>query len=235
MRFRRKPTEIEAVQFDGHPSKDPPGVFRRPEDDTPYVVTIHDQRCYLSPGDWIAPEPDGVHYYPIKDTVFRATYDPVRDPSESPTFYGAVVFRGVLGALREGHGRDMAWALSRVPSGYRTITGVADRAGVTALVTLAIHGDRRHLLDVTTADATTAASEIDATIEDVRRRYQSTVIDRRGLEPAADIATLASEMSSGMWVIPNRGPLEPDILGVLFEMVTGEAGARLLALWCARP
>jgi hypothetical protein len=77
MRYRKKPVVIDAVQFEGPPGKDPPGVFRRPEDDSPYVVTIHDQRCYLSPGDWIVPEPDGVHYYPIKDEVFRATYDEV--------------------------------------------------------------------------------------------------------------------------------------------------------------
>lgn len=80
MRFRRKVTEIEAGQFDGVPAHDPPGVFRRPEDDAPYVVTIHGQRAFLSPGDWIAPEPDGVHYYPIKDSVFRATYEPVGEP-----------------------------------------------------------------------------------------------------------------------------------------------------------
>ena len=76
MRFRKKPIEIEAVQFTGT-GQDPAGVFRREEDDTPYVVTIHDQRVYLSPGDWIVPEPDGVHFYPIKDEVFRAGYEPV--------------------------------------------------------------------------------------------------------------------------------------------------------------
>ncbi len=74
-KFRKKPLEIEAVQFDGHPSNDPPGVFRRPEDNTPYVVTIHDQRCYLAPGDWIVPEPDGVHYYPIKADIFARSYE----------------------------------------------------------------------------------------------------------------------------------------------------------------
>lgn len=76
-KFRKKPVVIEAVRFDGMPAHDPPGVYRRPEDDTPYVVTIHDQRCYLSPGDWIIPEPDGVHYYPCKPEVFAATYEPV--------------------------------------------------------------------------------------------------------------------------------------------------------------
>lgn len=78
--FRRKPTTISAVQFTGVPAEDPPGVFRRPEDSAPYVVTIHDQPCFLSAGDWIVPEPDGVHYYPIKDEVFRKSYEEVPAP-----------------------------------------------------------------------------------------------------------------------------------------------------------
>jgi len=76
-KFRKKPVVIEAVQFDGNPAHDPSGVWRREEDGSPYVVTIHDQRCYLAPGDWIVPEPDGVHYYPVKPDIFAATYDAV--------------------------------------------------------------------------------------------------------------------------------------------------------------
>ena len=74
-KFRRKPTIIEAVQFDGF--NDPPGVFRREQDNAPYVVTIHDQRSYIVAGDWIIPEPDGVHHYPCKDAVFKASYEAV--------------------------------------------------------------------------------------------------------------------------------------------------------------
>jgi len=79
-KFRKKPLVITAEQYTGS-GPDPAGVFRRPEfrrpeDNTPYVVTIHDQRCYLSPGDWVVPEPDGVHYYPIKPDIFAATYEP---------------------------------------------------------------------------------------------------------------------------------------------------------------
>jgi hypothetical protein len=77
VKFRKKPIEIEAVQFDDVPAHDPPGVFRRPEDGTPYVVTIHSQRCYISPGDWIIPEPDGIHYYPCRPDIFEKTYEPV--------------------------------------------------------------------------------------------------------------------------------------------------------------
>lgn len=76
MKFRKKPVVIDAVQFTNGPV-DPVGVFRRVEDFSPYVVTIHDQRCYVSPGDWIIPEPDGVHFYPCKPDIFEATYEAV--------------------------------------------------------------------------------------------------------------------------------------------------------------
>ena len=79
--YRKKPVVIEAVQFDGLPANDPPGVWRWFEDNSPYVVTIHDQRCYVSPGDWIVPEPDGVHYYPVKPDIFAATYEAVAGPT----------------------------------------------------------------------------------------------------------------------------------------------------------
>jgi hypothetical protein len=76
-RFRKKPVIIEAEQFDG--TNDPVGVWRREEDRTPYVVTVHGQRCYIEPGDWIIPEPDGVHYYPCKPDIFAATYEMVSE------------------------------------------------------------------------------------------------------------------------------------------------------------
>lgn len=81
MKYRKKPVVVDAVQFDGQPSKDPPGVFRRDEDLTPYVVTVHGQRAYLSPGDWIITESDGSHHYPCKPDIFEATYEPVEDVS----------------------------------------------------------------------------------------------------------------------------------------------------------
>ena len=76
-KFRKKPIVVEAFQFDGQSANDPPGVFRREEDDRPYVMTIHNQPCYVMPGDWIISEPDGVHFYPCKPDVFEATYEPV--------------------------------------------------------------------------------------------------------------------------------------------------------------
>jgi hypothetical protein len=78
MRFRRKVTEIEAVQFKDTPGHDPAGVSRNPQG-AAYVTTIHRQPCFLEKGDWIVPEPDGQHYYPVKPDIFAATYEPVRD------------------------------------------------------------------------------------------------------------------------------------------------------------
>lgn len=87
--YRKKPVVVDAVQF----SYDGPqvrGVFypSRSEDGKTYegdafVITMHDQRVYLQNGDWIIAEPDGEHFYPCKDDVFQATYEPVRVSSKS--------------------------------------------------------------------------------------------------------------------------------------------------------
>jgi hypothetical protein len=73
--FRKKPVVVEAEQFT-HPATAPRGV-RTEEDGRAYVVTIHQQKVYLEPGDWILPEPDGEHFYPVKPDIFAATYEPV--------------------------------------------------------------------------------------------------------------------------------------------------------------
>ena len=75
MRFRKRPIEVEAEQF-LHPATSPRGVFTE-EDGRAYVITIHLQKVYLESGDWILPEPDGEHFYPVKDDIFRATYEAV--------------------------------------------------------------------------------------------------------------------------------------------------------------
>lgn len=44
----------------------------------PHVHTIHgNQAVLLEPGDWIIPEPDGIHFYPCKPNIFEATYETV--------------------------------------------------------------------------------------------------------------------------------------------------------------
>jgi hypothetical protein len=77
--FRKKPIVIEAEQF--HPETEPlPFNDRRAcalDEEGWYVTTIHGQRTTIVDGDWIIPEPDGEHFYPVKPEVFESTYDPV--------------------------------------------------------------------------------------------------------------------------------------------------------------
>ena len=92
-KFRKKPIIVEAEQF--FYGKLPiNGVFypRILPDGSTYqgdawVVTIHDQRVYLSDGDWILPEPDGIHFYPVKDDIFQATYEYARDLRRGVRFF----------------------------------------------------------------------------------------------------------------------------------------------------
>lgn len=41
----------------------------------PYIITIHGQDTLVAEGDWILPEPDGIHFYPVKDEVFQNTFE----------------------------------------------------------------------------------------------------------------------------------------------------------------
>ncbi len=76
MKFRSKPREIEAEQFFSHtplPFRDKGAVEF---DGTGFfVTTIHSQRVYLTDSDWVVPEPDGVHFYPIKDAILKKNYE----------------------------------------------------------------------------------------------------------------------------------------------------------------
>lgn len=77
MKFnRKKATPIDAEQFH-HPATSPRGV-RTEEDGRAYVVTMHEQKVYLENGDWIVAEPDGIHFYPIKDKIFQQLYESVK-------------------------------------------------------------------------------------------------------------------------------------------------------------
>ncbi len=84
-RYRKKPVEVQAGQWKG-PWVKLPGVFAESAGGDPgsiggekvryYVVTIHGQKAYLSPGDWVITEPNGENHYPCQDEIFRASYDP---------------------------------------------------------------------------------------------------------------------------------------------------------------
>lgn len=78
MKFRKKPTVIEAFQYKvGQPV--PKGVFTQAggEPYQAYVMTTHNQMVFLSDGDWIVAEPDGNGYYPIKPHIMEQTYEVV--------------------------------------------------------------------------------------------------------------------------------------------------------------
>lgn len=79
--YRKKPVVIEASQW--QVDVDVRGVCHLscPGADGDYdahVHTIHDnQIVLLEPGDWIIPEPDGIHFYPCKPDIFEVTYETV--------------------------------------------------------------------------------------------------------------------------------------------------------------
>ena len=82
--YRKKPVIIQAEQFFGGGHSNPRGVCSNPCLDgdwtKPHVHTMHNnQAVILEVGDWIIPEPDGIHFYPCKPAVFEATYEPVLD------------------------------------------------------------------------------------------------------------------------------------------------------------
>ena len=80
MKFKSKPTVIEAEQWHGPESSPMTGVFCVGNTDdwsNYYVVTIHGERAGLSPGDWVIQEPDGVHHYPCRPDIFAARYEPL--------------------------------------------------------------------------------------------------------------------------------------------------------------
>lgn len=88
----------------------------------------------------------------------------------------------IIRALREGDGLELAWALSQVPPGYRTITGVdlavtkKDASDETALVSIAVEErtQKRQILDVDAGKW--SGPEIVDKIIDVQHRYNSLVV-----------------------------------------------------------
>ena len=76
-KYKSKPVIIEAEQF----FQDKPLPFSDKgaccfDGIDWYVETMHDgQKCVIKSGDWILPEPDGTHFYPIKDEVCRNKYE----------------------------------------------------------------------------------------------------------------------------------------------------------------
>lgn len=78
-KFQKRPIIIEAEQFNGEIVNGMcvnPKCFINLESKSPHVHTIHrNQPVNVEIGDWIIPEPNGVNFYPCKDSIFRETYD----------------------------------------------------------------------------------------------------------------------------------------------------------------
>lgn len=81
-KFRKKPVVVEAEQYTEY------GLLVKgmcnsqscytSGNTEPHVHTIHkDQIVNLEVGDWIIPEPDGIHFYPCKPDYFEKTYEEV--------------------------------------------------------------------------------------------------------------------------------------------------------------
>jgi hypothetical protein len=80
--YRRKPLVVAAQQFlPTSPGPWPRGVevSNVQGDNRAYVTTIHGQRAFVAPGDWIIEERDGMHFYLCKPDIFAATYEAVTE------------------------------------------------------------------------------------------------------------------------------------------------------------
>jgi len=86
-KFRKKPTVIEAWQWNGEKEGEMPGVCQCDSNSCPHLHTAHEntvndrgQLVFLSPGDWIIPEVKMAgRYYPCKPNVFEETYEAVEE------------------------------------------------------------------------------------------------------------------------------------------------------------
>lgn len=76
-RYRKKPVEIDAVQFNR--MGDHPEVFEDVRSPTGFaILTLENTKVQheVTVGDWIITGVKGEHY-PCKPDIFEATYDPV--------------------------------------------------------------------------------------------------------------------------------------------------------------
>lgn len=81
--YRKKPVVVEVWQWKKGALNKGKGVCGggrcfRAGNTVPHLHTIHkDQLVVLEDGDWVLPEPDGIHFYPCKPDIFEATYEKV--------------------------------------------------------------------------------------------------------------------------------------------------------------
>ncbi len=81
MKFRKKPIIIEAEQYIKHGELVwgmCNSILCFTDKQKPHVHTIHDNQIVIvEVGDWIIPEPDGIHFYPCKSDIFEKIYEKV--------------------------------------------------------------------------------------------------------------------------------------------------------------
>jgi hypothetical protein len=76
-KYRKKPVVIEAVQAIAGSISLCPGVYRDCDRQAWCIKTLEGVMT-VSEGDWIVTGVKG-EFYPIKDEIFRMTYEPVSD------------------------------------------------------------------------------------------------------------------------------------------------------------
>lgn len=83
-RYKKIPIEIEAEQYKEY-GKLVKGICNSQScfvagNNKPHVHTIHNNQIVnLEVGDYIIPEPDGIHFYPVKENIFMKTYEKIHE------------------------------------------------------------------------------------------------------------------------------------------------------------
>ena len=79
-KWLRKPSLNIPFEANQHVISDTvtPGVQYDDKGDA-FVRTIQGRDVPISIGEWAIQEPDGEHYYPCSDEIFRARYDPYEE------------------------------------------------------------------------------------------------------------------------------------------------------------
>lgn len=88
-KFRKKPIEIEAIQFTGDNVQEiwnafgAAGIYGPTEKNPDYLIltTVHGDEAPARPGDWIISDGKPGTFYPCKPDIFAATYEPVTAPA----------------------------------------------------------------------------------------------------------------------------------------------------------
>ena len=95
-KFIKKPVEIEAEQYLIY-GKLVKGMCNSQSCyvrvcNEPHVHTIHnDQIVKLEIGDWVIPEPGGIHFYPIKPDILTDTYFTEEEYTEALALAGRLL------------------------------------------------------------------------------------------------------------------------------------------------